>query len=510
MTANWDHRATWYERAELLKPELKHWEVPTQSVIETFHDDHAWQKTGVRRIAPGGKIPEIILQQGQSFTVDFGETLVGRIKVAIRTRSGNNDSPLRLRFYAAELPFEVASNPDDCHGQLSRAWLQDEIVNFDILPGEFQLPRRYSLRYLRIDVLASAGGISFDHISVVAEAAEMGIPPAPAGLSPEHAAIDQAGLRTLRNCMQLVMEDGPKRDRRLWLGDLRLQALPNSVSYQRYDLIERSLLLLAAAADDDGLVPGCVFIEPQLRRGNDLVDYSLLLAAVVDDLVRDSGNLELGRSLYPLAIRQFELKRSHFDANGLYRIESPGWHFIDWAEFDRQTAIQGVYIYSLKALARLATRLQLPEDAAKFQKEADLLAGALRRFCYDDKRCLMLSGVKHDISYAGQIWPILAGIFTPQEAAAMLNAVENIPQATRPATPYMHHHLLEAYVFANQHDKAAKLLDSYWGSMIKNGADTFWEAYIPGNDFLSPYNDPLLNSACHAWSCTTSYFLRKP
>lgn len=27
------------------------------------------------------------------------------------------------------------------------------------------------------------------------------------------------------DCMQSVFEDGPKRDRRLWLGDLRLQAL---------------------------------------------------------------------------------------------------------------------------------------------------------------------------------------------------------------------------------------------------------------------------------------------
>jgi hypothetical protein len=31
--------------------------------------------------------------------------------------------------------------------------------------------------------------------------------------------------------MQEVFEDGPKRDRRLWLGDLRLQALVNDVTF---------------------------------------------------------------------------------------------------------------------------------------------------------------------------------------------------------------------------------------------------------------------------------------
>jgi arylsulfatase A-like enzyme len=41
------------------------------------------------------------------------------------------------------------------------------------------------------------------------------------------------------------------------------------------------------------------------------------------------------------------------------------------------------------------------------------------------------------------------------------------------------------------------------------GADTFWEVYVPGDDFLSPYNSHLMNSYCHAWSCTPTYFLRR-
>ncbi|MFR6136264.1 MAG: hypothetical protein ACLUI0_06370 [Blautia massiliensis (ex Durand et al. 2017)] len=56
--------------------------------------------------------------------------------------------------------------------------------------------------------------------------------------------LDRVSLRTLQNCMQDVFEDGPKRDRRLWLGDLRLQALANYETFKNYDLVKRCLYLL--------------------------------------------------------------------------------------------------------------------------------------------------------------------------------------------------------------------------------------------------------------------------
>ena len=58
-------------------------------------------------------------------------------------------------------------------------------------------------------------------------------------------------------------------------------------------------------------------------------------------------------------------------------------------------------------------------------------------------------------------------------------------------------------------DDALAYLKAYWGSMIAHGADTFWEAYDPKKPTLAPYADPLMNSFCHAWSCSPSYFIRK-
>lgn len=54
-----------------------------------------------------------------------------------------------------------------------------------------------------------------------------------------------------------------------------------------------------------------------------------------------------------------------------------------------------------------------------------------------------------------------------------------------------------------------RLLHSYWGGMLQKGADTFWEVHIPGDEQASPYKSHLMNSYCHAWSCTPAYLLRR-
>ena len=75
--------------------------------------------------------------------------------------------------------------------------------------------------------------------------------------------ICRVSLRTLKNCMQDVFEDGPKRDRRLWLGDLRLQALADYASFKNYELVKRCLYLFAGMTRQDGKISACLFVEPE-------------------------------------------------------------------------------------------------------------------------------------------------------------------------------------------------------------------------------------------------------
>jgi hypothetical protein len=45
--------------------------------------------------------------------------------------------------------------------------------------------------------------------------------------------------------------------------------------------------------------------------------------------------------------------------------------------------------------------------------------------------------------------------------------------------------------------------------MVKAGADTFCEVYAADDPDFSPYGERKMNSNCHAWSCTATYFIRK-
>lgn len=66
--------------------------------------------------------------------------------------------------------------------------------------------------------------------------------------------IYKVGLNTLKECMQTVYEDGPKRDQRLWIGDLYLEALANAYTFKNHELTKHCLYLLAALANDEGLL----------------------------------------------------------------------------------------------------------------------------------------------------------------------------------------------------------------------------------------------------------------
>ena len=71
------------------------------------------------------------------------------------------------------------------------------------------------------------------------------------------------------------------------------------------------------------------------------------------------------------------------------------------------------------------------------------------------------------------------------------------------------HHFVEALLMCGKKDQAMEYMKYYWGGMISHGADTFWELYNPENPAESPYGSSIVNSYCHAWSCTPTYLLRK-
>src|SRR5690606_30646294 len=148
---------------------------------------------------------------------------------------------------------------DPFTGTLSRAWFQDEVVVIEDLPSVWRSQRRFAGRWIAIRATSHTPAFTpvLEALAFHQEGAEVADLTTDPGLPADLAAIDLVARRTLRNCLQTVLEDGPKRDRRLWLGDLRLQALADAVTFRRFDVVRRCLHLLAAFSRDDGLIGVC-------------------------------------------------------------------------------------------------------------------------------------------------------------------------------------------------------------------------------------------------------------
>jgi alpha-L-rhamnosidase len=502
----------WIAIAEQLKPKLHRTTKAPVAVVRPVAAPEAFLRWRMESVGAGASVSERLLKPGDSVTLDFGTHLTGYLNLSLTGEGRGIDAPARLKFTFGEVPGEVAEPFEPYTGWLSRAWLQDEVVNVDVLPAMLSLPRRYSFRYTRIDVVATSPNyaVRIRDVSAAAVTSAGDAPSSlPASASERLRRIDEVSVHTLRECMQTVFEDGPKRDRRLWIGDLRLQALTNYATFRNYDLVKRCLYLFAGLPREDGLVAACVFEDPQPTRGHEyIMDYAALYGATVLEYANASGDWDTARELWPVVRRQMEILLQFVSDEGVFVDPGGWWIFVDWSPaLEKTAAMHGILVYSLRQARELARRVGAPE-AAMYEARISTMVASGRRAFFDPGRGVFVSGPERQVSWATQAWMVLSGIALPTEGARALRTVQSMQDAVRPGGPYLYHYVIEAMIRCGMKAEALDLLASYWGGMVDSGADTFWEVYDPKDPLLSPYGNVLTNSYCHAWSCTPSWFLR--
>jgi alpha-L-rhamnosidase len=436
--------------AERLKPSLTRTAHTPVSVVEPVADPDAFLRWRVNRTAPVDAIAARLFKPGDSIVLDFGTHLTGHFGLTLRGEGRGIDAPARLKLTFGEVPGEIAEPFEPYKGWLSRAWLQDEVINVDVLPAAIELTRRYAFRYVKIEVIATSPNYALRIADVKATALTSGSAavsslraPTPERFRP----IDEVSIRTLRECMQTVFEDGPKRDRRLWIGDLRLQALTNYVTLRNLDLVKRCLLLFAGLPREDGLVSACVFENPQPLRGHEyIMDYAALYAAAVVDYAEASNDWDTAIALWPTVKRQMELVTKYVSVDGVFADPGGWWIFIDWSEpLERTAAMHGVLLYALRYALTLAQKVGANESGEYARLIERMTVGGHRAF-YDASQQLFVSGPQRQVSWATQAWMTLSGVASRDEGARALNAVKGIENAVRPGAPYLYHYVADAMI----------------------------------------------------------------
>ena len=465
----------------------------------------------VETVRPATGLPEAALSEGDSVVLDFGNHFVGRFSMKLGSRGSHPDAPAWLRFKFCENARELDETLEGYRGWISKGWVQTEETHVDVLPAIISLPRRYAFRYVRIDVLALSSKYRLTLEDVWAETTTSAVDAAVARFTGDEgdAAIDGVALRTLRSCMQSVFEDGPKRDRRLWLGDLRLQALANYATYRNNDLVKRCLYLFAGVADDEGCLPACLFLEPKVEADDTFMfDYALFFIPTLLEYLRQTGDRAAALELLPTALKQLELSERRFDGDLVRDSDQLGWCFVDWnLDLNKQACAQAIWLYCGKSAIELCERLcvESPDGLSSMLARR---RSAMREAWFDPALGVFVSGEGRQVSWATQVWTVLAGVVEGEDAANCLDAVGAIPDAVDMVTPYMMHHYVEALCLVDRRAEARRVMRDYWGAMVDLGADTFWELFNPEDPDESPYGSPVVNSYCHAWSCTPTWFLR--
>lgn len=513
--ANKNEFMTAYDMAESLTPALHVTQVHAmKTVIAQPAPAALLGYTMVNdEVRPLDKIKSTPLREGEKIIIDFGRHVTGYLHFTLGWEGRGNDSPTRLRLVYGEVPTDVVEPFYPYHGKLSAGWLPDEVMTIQHLPQAVTIPKRHAFRYVSIEIQAASRnfGLTFRDIYVNAVSSAGYDRHKPAAYdSSLWQRLDEISLETLRECMQTCFEDGPRRDQRLWMGDLRLQALTNYVSFEQNDLVKRCLYLFAGSLNEHGLMTACVYEKPKPHPGEGcMLDYAALFGPTLADYYQVTKDRETANRLLAVAINQLNIICTKYvDNTGYFHVPEKPFCFVDWQKgLDKHAAMQGIIIYSCREVVALAEQLGRGESCQSLLIFLDKMLIAASTFWDETQQCFT-SGPQRQVSWASQIWLVLADVTSREQQQRALTTIMQHSDAVTPMTPYLYHHMVSALVHCQLSERAKSLVLEYWGAMAEGGVDTFWEAFSPSDYAISPYGSKHINSYCHAWSCTPAYFIR--
>ena len=492
------------EISEKIKIELKEKQVAPVSVCVLKQDADSIAGFNVEKSEPY-KGEDVL---SDSICYDFGEHYTGYLTLSVSCHSGVLDAPLKLKVTFAERAFELVCGDGDGGCELSYSWLQEEIIYVDELPHKISIPRRYAMRYIKIEILAKSFRIVPKIDSVVFIAQTSGEFDCSFEASdPIYKKIGEVSMRTLRECMQNFYEDGPKRDRRLWIGDLRLQALVNYDTFKDEKLVRKCLYQFGAFGDGNEMMPSCIYHKPYLKEDDaKLLDYALIFGATLWEYYEFSKDIHTVEDLYDASFNQVALFEKRITPDGDIQNCDGWWCFVDWDKTQSVNfSMKAQAVYLLEYHHKLALLLNKAEDAKLIENMRRILGENIKKY-YNPKTGLFEEDGK--ANWVGNCYAVLSGVLTDEQGKELLEKLIE-SDATRPVTPYVYHYCMEAFAKVGMIDVVGRLIKCIWGKMIEYGADTFWEIFNEEDPLFSPYGDFRINSSCHAWSCTPICFIKR-
>ena len=318
----------------------------------------------------------------------------------------------------------------------------------------------------------------------------------------------EVGAYTMDLTTREFMMDGIKRDRWTWSGDAIQSYLMNY--YLRFDseCVKRTIRQLRGK-------------DPVTAHVNTIMDYTFYWFKSVLDYYEYTADVDFVREMWPRMKTLMDYVLGRLDDEGLAEGQPDDWIFVDWVDFPmhKRGVMSFEQILLAKALETMKVCAELlgDEDAGKYATLYNDVRKKTDWHFWDDDRKSYLHIIEDGqlnemVTKFPNMFAILFGYADVQRCKDIMEHVMLNPDVEAITTPYMRFYELEALCQMGMYDYVMGEMKSYWGGMLKEGATSFWEKYVPtekGTQHLQMYGRPYGKSLCHAWGASPVYLLGK-
>ena len=301
--------------------------------------------------------------------------------------------------------------------------------------------------------------------------------------------------------------DGIKRDRWTWSGDAIQSYLMNY--YLRFDTecVKRTIRQLRGK-------------DPVTAHVNTIMDYTFYWFKSVLDYYEYTADADFVREMWPRMVTLMDYVESRLNADGMADGQADDWIFVDWVDFPmhKRGTLCFEQILLCKALETMALCAKLLGiNKSDYRVKAEQLRNKVRQtfWSYEQKayyHAIEDGQLNKQITKFPNMFAILYGYAYEEQRREIMQSVMLNPDIPAITTPYMRFYELETLCMDGLHTQVLQEMRDYWGGMLREGATSFWEKYVPtesGTQHLAMYGRPYGKSLCHAWGASPVYLLGK-
>lgn len=301
--------------------------------------------------------------------------------------------------------------------------------------------------------------------------------------------------------------DGIKRDRWTWSGDAIQSYLMNY--YLRFDTecVKRTIRQLRGK-------------DPVTAHVNTIMDYTFYWFKSILDYYQYTGDVDFVREMWPRMVTLMDYVEGRLNVDGMAEGQSDDWIFVDWVDFPmhKRGTLCFEQILLMKAMETMALSAKLLGiNKSDYRVKSEELRNKIKQtfWSYDLKayyHAIEDGQMNRQITKFPNMFAILYGLAYEEERCEIMKSVMLNPDIPAITTPYMRFYELETLCLDGLQTQVLQEMRDYWGGMLREGATSFWEKYVPsetGTQHLAMYGRPYGKSLCHAWGASPIYLLGK-